>query len=59
MGRNIQNTKKPELRFRALLDEDGTRHIELRRVVTEADLELRDGRTLHTYDTGTDDAAGR
>ena len=28
-GRNIQNTKNPELRFRALLDEDGTRHIEL------------------------------
>ena len=30
-GRNIQNTKNPELRFRALLDEDGTRHIELAR----------------------------
>jgi pimeloyl-ACP methyl ester carboxylesterase len=28
-------------------------------VVTETDLELSDGRTLHTYDTGTDDAAGR
>jgi len=28
-------------------------------VVTELDLELRDGRTLHTYDTGADGAAGR
>ena len=27
--------------------------------MTETDLELSDGRTLHTYDTGTDDAAGR
>jgi hypothetical protein len=31
MGRNIQNTKLPELRFRALLDEDGDRQIELAR----------------------------
>jgi pimeloyl-ACP methyl ester carboxylesterase len=28
-------------------------------VVTETDLELGDGRTLHAYDTGADDAAGR
>jgi pimeloyl-ACP methyl ester carboxylesterase len=28
-------------------------------VVTETDLTLGDGRTLHTYDTGADDAAGR
>jgi pimeloyl-ACP methyl ester carboxylesterase len=28
-------------------------------VVTETDLELGDGRTLHLYDTGADDAAGR
>jgi hypothetical protein len=28
-GRNTQNTKQPELRFRALLTEDGIRHIEL------------------------------
>jgi pimeloyl-ACP methyl ester carboxylesterase len=28
-------------------------------VVTETDLELRDGRTLHVYDTGADDAVGR
>jgi pimeloyl-ACP methyl ester carboxylesterase len=28
-------------------------------VVTETDLELSDGRTLHAYDTGADDAAGR
>src|ERR687896_571463 len=29
------------------------------RMVTETDLELGDGRTLHAYDTGADDAAGR
>jgi pimeloyl-ACP methyl ester carboxylesterase len=28
-------------------------------MVTETDLELGDGRTLHAYDTGADDAAGR
>jgi pimeloyl-ACP methyl ester carboxylesterase len=28
-------------------------------VVTETDLELSDGRTLHAYDTGADDADGR
>src|ERR671910_2718554 len=28
-------------------------------MVTETDLELGDGRTLHVYDTGTDDADGR
>jgi hypothetical protein len=28
-------------------------------VVTETDLKLGDGRTLHVYDTGTDDADGR
>jgi pimeloyl-ACP methyl ester carboxylesterase len=28
-------------------------------VVTQTDLELADGRTLHAYDTGTDNAAGR
>jgi pimeloyl-ACP methyl ester carboxylesterase len=28
-------------------------------VVTETDLELSEGRTLHMYDTGADDAAGR
>jgi pimeloyl-ACP methyl ester carboxylesterase len=28
-------------------------------VVTETDLKLSDGRTLHAYDTGTDDADGR
>jgi pimeloyl-ACP methyl ester carboxylesterase len=28
-------------------------------VVTETDLELGDGRTLHVYDTGADDAEGR
>jgi pimeloyl-ACP methyl ester carboxylesterase len=28
-------------------------------VVRETDLELRDGRTLHVYDTGSDDAGGR
>jgi pimeloyl-ACP methyl ester carboxylesterase len=28
-------------------------------VVTETDLDLRDGRTLHVYDTGADDADGR
>jgi pimeloyl-ACP methyl ester carboxylesterase len=28
-------------------------------VVTETDLELSDGRTLHVYDTGTDDTDGR
>jgi pimeloyl-ACP methyl ester carboxylesterase len=28
-------------------------------MVTETDLELGDGRTLHAYDTGTDDADGR
>jgi pimeloyl-ACP methyl ester carboxylesterase len=28
-------------------------------MVTETDLELGDGRTLHTYDTGTNDANGR
>jgi pimeloyl-ACP methyl ester carboxylesterase len=28
-------------------------------VVTEFDLELGDGRTLHVYDTGADDADGR
>ena len=28
-------------------------------VVTETDLELSDGRTLHVYDAGADDAAGR
>jgi hypothetical protein len=27
--------------------------------VTETDLELSDGRTLHMYDTDTDDADGR
>ena len=30
-----------------------------RRMVTETDLELADGRTLHTYDTGADEADGR
>src|SRR5829696_10480857 len=30
-----------------------------RRVVTETDLKLGDGRTLHAYDTGADEAAGR
>jgi hypothetical protein len=28
-------------------------------VVRELDLELGDGRTLHVYDTGADEAAGR
>ena len=28
-------------------------------MVTETDLELGDGRTLHAYDTGANDAAGR
>ena len=28
-------------------------------MVTQTDLELADGRTLHAYDTGTDNAAGR
>src|SRR5215207_2910958 len=28
-------------------------------MVTETDLKLGDGRTLHAYDTGADDAAGR
>jgi hypothetical protein len=28
-------------------------------VVTETDLELGDGRTLHAYDTGADDVVGR
>src|SRR5919107_466153 len=28
-------------------------------MVTETDLELDDGRTLHVYDTGADDAEGR
>jgi hypothetical protein len=28
-------------------------------VVTETDLKLGDGRTLHVHDTGTDDADGR
>src|ERR671921_1580138 len=28
-------------------------------MATETDLELGDGRTLHAYDTGADDAAGR
>src|SRR3712207_3567272 len=28
-------------------------------MVTETDLQLSDGRTLHVYDTGTDDADGR
>jgi hypothetical protein len=27
--------------------------------VTEVDLELGDGRTLHVYDTGADDGGGR
>jgi hypothetical protein len=30
-----------------------------RSAVTETDLELGDGRTLHVYDTGADAAAGR
>ncbi len=28
-------------------------------MVTETDLELSDGRTLHMYDTGEDDSDGR
>jgi hypothetical protein len=28
-------------------------------VLTETDLKLSDGRTLHVYDTGADDADGR
>ena len=31
VARNSQNTKLLELRFRALLEEEGTRHIELAR----------------------------
>jgi pimeloyl-ACP methyl ester carboxylesterase len=37
----------------------GPRPLDLWRIVTETDLRLGDGRTLHVYDTGADDADGR
>src|SRR5918998_4151207 len=40
-GRNIQNTKQPELQFRALLTEDGTQHIELARAKDKKNLASR------------------